>query len=202
MLYPLFQANGILSPACCVCPSLPAVLDTTQRFYRLVSDRRLWLVVSPSGVVPETAPGIGGPVHTTIDAAVKASRWVGSTSRYKGQACGGQVWVERGLGAVHASHVLVAPLPPAEPACRCSILYCSTVCLLRGYFRQRFCLLCCLSPSAAWPAVSNVHPPTGQETPCGWPQVSPTQQQMWTSPGPCTCWVVAPSPQTLGSAPD
>jgi hypothetical protein len=45
-----------------------------QRFYRLVSDRRLWLVVSPTGRAPESAPGGAGPVYTTLQAAVQASR--------------------------------------------------------------------------------------------------------------------------------
>ena len=52
----------------------PLLLLLLQRFYRLVSDRRLWLVVSPTGRAPESAPGGAGPVYTTLQAAVQASR--------------------------------------------------------------------------------------------------------------------------------
>jgi hypothetical protein len=50
------------------------VFFCVQRFYRLVSDRRLWLVVTPTGRAPESAPGGAGPVYTTLAAAVQASR--------------------------------------------------------------------------------------------------------------------------------
>lgn len=56
-------------------PDKFSVAATCWRFYRLVSDRRLWLKVSPTGVVPESAPGGAGPVYTTLQAAVQASRY-------------------------------------------------------------------------------------------------------------------------------
>jgi hypothetical protein len=46
-----------------------------QRFHRLVTDRRMWLVVAPTHIPPEATPsGRAGPVYKTLAAAVAASR--------------------------------------------------------------------------------------------------------------------------------
>lgn len=64
---------------CCWCLLLLLVfhllLLVLQRFHRLTSDKRMWLVVAPSSISPEVTPsGRAGLVYPSLKAAVAASR--------------------------------------------------------------------------------------------------------------------------------
>eukprot|EP00775_Hariotina_reticulata_P012458 gene12458-12593_t len=56
-------------------PDLFQVAQTCWRFHHLTSDKRMWLVVAPSSILPDATPsGHSGPRYHDLRAAVTASR--------------------------------------------------------------------------------------------------------------------------------